>query len=143
MSGIICHTMYAILAAKAARAKRLPIAPLLLRHWPSYLAGSYLGSDVQTLPEAVCVDSGEEVGYGTVPLSKSPITGGPVKPWSLEFAGRQYRPRDIHQLFYGRAHVAFGWNREEQGHAVPWDRVPDYFAAAASDANTWASTTRG
>ncbi len=134
MSGIIGHTMYAILAAKAAREKKLPIAPAILRHWSSYLAASYLGCDIQTLPEAICVDTGEEVGYGTVTLANSPITGGPVKPWTLEFAGRQYTPRDIHRLFYGRAHVAFGWSREEPRYAVSWDRLPNYFAAAARDA---------
>ena len=134
MSGIIGHTMYAILAAKVAREKKLPIAPAILRHWPSYLAASYLGSDIQTLAEAICVDTGEEVGYGTVTLKNSPITGGPVKPWTLEFAERQYTPRDIHRLFYGRAHVAFGWSRDEASYSVPWDRLPDYFAAAACDA---------
>ena len=66
MSGIIGHTMYAILAAKAAREKKLTIAPLVRRHWSSYLAASYLGSDIQTLPEAICVDTGEEVGYGQI-----------------------------------------------------------------------------
>ena len=66
MSGIVGHTMYAILAAKAATQRRLPVAPLIGRHWASYLAGSYLGCDIQTMPEAVCVDTGKEVGYGTV-----------------------------------------------------------------------------
>lgn len=134
MSGIIGHTMYAILAAKAAREKKLPVAPAILRHWPSYLAASYLGSDIQTLPEAICVDTGEEVGYGTVSLTNSPITGGPVKPWTLEFADQQYTPRDIHRLFYGRAHVAFGWSGEQPRYPIPWDRLPDYFAAVAHDA---------
>jgi len=134
MSGIIGHTMYAILAAKAAREKKLPIAPLVERHWSSYLAASYLGSDVQTLPEAICVDTGEEVGYGTVPLAKSPITGGPVRPWTLDFAGARYTPRDIHRFFYGRAHVVFGWSRAELRYAISWDRLPDYFAAVSRDA---------
>lgn len=32
MSGIVGHTMYAILGGKAAAAKRLPIAQLIHRH---------------------------------------------------------------------------------------------------------------
>ena len=52
MSGIIGHTTYAILAAKAAARHGLPVAPILQRHQASSLAGSYLGSDVQTLPAA-------------------------------------------------------------------------------------------
>jgi hypothetical protein len=32
MSGIIGHTMYGILGAKAAEAKKLPIAPALTRN---------------------------------------------------------------------------------------------------------------
>ena len=78
MSGIIGHTTYAILAAKAAAHHRLPIAPILHRHLASYLAGSYLGSDVQTLPAAVCRDTGQEVGYCAARITESPITGGPV-----------------------------------------------------------------
>ena len=68
MSGIIGHTMYAILAGKAAAAKKLPIAQIIHRHYASYLCGSYLGCDIQTIPEARCIDTGQEVGYGTAPL---------------------------------------------------------------------------
>ena len=53
MSGIIGHAMYAILAAKAASHRRLSVAPLIGRHWANYLAGSYLGCDIQTMPEAL------------------------------------------------------------------------------------------
>lgn len=134
MSGIIGHTMYAILGAKAAEAKKLPITPALTRHWASYLCGAYLGCDVQTLPEAICVDTGEEVGYGTVPLDKSPITGGPVKPWSFTFEGQEYRARDIHTLFYGRAHLVFGWSPAERQHTVPWDHLADYASMTVQDA---------
>ena len=48
MSGTIGHTMYAMLGAKAATQRRLAIGAIIRRHWPSYLAGSYLGCDVQT-----------------------------------------------------------------------------------------------
>ncbi|MCX6910068.1 MAG: hypothetical protein NTY01_18775 [Verrucomicrobia bacterium] len=128
MSGIIGHVTYAILAAREAEARGLEIAPLLLRHRASYLCGSYLGCDIQTLPEAVCVDTGREVGYGTVPVKKSPITGGPVRPWKLSFGGREYTPRDIHTQFYGRSHLVFGWSREEQQLQEPWDHLDEYFA---------------
>ena len=134
MSGIIGHSMYAILAGKAAAERKLPITSLIHRHYASYLCGAYLGCDVQTMPEAVCVDTGQDVGYGTAPLEKSPLTGGPVRPWSLDFAGKQYRPREIHRAFYGRAHVVFGWSPSERIHAVPWDHLADYCAAVVQDA---------
>jgi len=137
MSGIIGHTMYAILAGKAAVQKKLAIAPLIHRHYASYLAGAYLGCDIQTMPEAVCVDTGEEVGYGTAPLEKSPLTGGNVLPWTLKAEGRTFRPRDIHRMFYGRSHLVFGWSAVERTHTVPWDHLPDYAALALSDTITF------
>jgi hypothetical protein len=134
MSGIIGHVTYALLAAQEAEKRGLAVAPVLRRHRASYLCGSYLGCDIQTLPEAVCVDTGREVGYGTVPVAKSPITGGPVRPWKLSFGGREYTPRDIHTIFYGRSHLVFGWSREEQQLQEPWDHLDEYFAWAAEDA---------
>ncbi len=133
MSGIIGHTMYAILGGKAATAKRLPVASLIHRHYASYLCGAYLGCDIQTLPEAICVDSRKEVGYGTAPISRSPITGGAVQPWSLTFRDQSFRPRDIHTIFYGRAHLVFGWAAADREHTVPWDHLPDYAAMAIQD----------
>lgn len=126
--------MYAVLGARAASARRLPVAPLLRRQWSSYLCGAYLGCDIQTLPEAVCVDTGREVGYGTVLLDKSAITGGAVRPWKLAFAGRDYTARDIHRLFYGRSHLVFGWSAEERHLQEPWDHLGEYFGCAAADA---------
>lgn len=134
MSGIIGHTMYAILGAKAAAQRRLPVAPLVARHWASYLAGSYLGCDIQTMPEAICVDTGKEVGYGTVPLEKSPLTGGAVRPYYLVFENHPYRPNEMHEIFYGRAHLTFGWSRQEGELVVPRDHLPDYCTAAVADA---------
>lgn len=134
LSGVIGHTMYAILGGRAAAQRRLPIVPLIQRHYASYLCGAYLGCDIQTMPEAICVDTGEEVGYGTAPLEASPITGGPVTPWTLKHDGVEYRPRDIHRQFYGRAHLVFGWDVADRAHAVPWDHLPDYVAATVQDA---------
>lgn len=134
MSGIIGHTMYAILAGKAAAQRKLPVWPVLSRHYASYLCGAYLGCDIQTMPEAVCVDTGQEVGYGTAPLERSPLTGGEVRPWSLDVVGQPYRPRDIHRLFYGRSHLVFGWAPADRQHTVPWDHLPDYCAAVVTDA---------
>jgi hypothetical protein len=134
MSGIVGHTMYAVLAGMATRHRKLPIAPLIYRHYPSYLCGAYLGCDIQTMPEAVCVDTGLHVGYGTAPLQHSPLTGGAVRPWSLEFAGKSFRPRDIHSLFYGRSHLVFGWTSAEREQTVPWDHLPDYCTAVVQDA---------
>ena len=134
MSGIVGHTMYAILGGKAAVQKQLPMASLIHRHYSSYLAGAYMGCDIQIMPEAICVDTGEEVGFGTAPLERSPLTGGEVKPWTLKFQGKEYRPREIHQLFYGRAHVVFGWVPAERKFTVPWDHLPDYAARVFQDA---------
>lgn len=133
MSGIIGHTMYAVLGAKAAAHRGLPITAIATRNFPSFLAGAYIGCDIQVMPEAVCVDTGREVGFGTVPLAKSPITGGAVRLWSLQHEGRAYRPMEIHELFYGRSHLVFGWPKAERGHAVPWDRLEEYFAAVLED----------
>ncbi|MFM8826745.1 MAG: hypothetical protein ACKOFT_06675 [Actinomycetota bacterium] len=134
MSGLIGHTMYGILARHEARARGLPIAGLLARHDATYLCGAYLGCDIQTMPEAVCVDTGREVGFGTVPVERSPITAGAVRPGSLTFDGREYRPRALHDRFYGRAHLIFGWTAAERQHAVPWDHLADYVAATIGDA---------
>lgn len=134
MSGIIGHTMYAILAGKAATRKKLPIVSVINQHYASYLAGAYMGCDIQLMPEAVCIDTGQEVGFGTAPLDQSPLTGGAVKPWTLSFGSREYRPREIHHLFYGRAHVVFGWTPAERKNTVPWDHLPDYAAMVFQDA---------
>lgn len=134
MSGLVGHTLYGVLAAKAAVARKLPIAPVIERNLASYLAGAYLGCDIQTMPEAVCDDTGKEVGYGTVPLAKSPITGGKVRPWKLTHEGAGHTPRQVHAMFYGRSHLVFGWAGAEAKLAIPWDHLPDYAALAAEDA---------
>jgi hypothetical protein len=134
MSGIIGHTVYAILGAQAAARRKLPMVSWIARHGASYLAGAYLGCDIQTLPEAICADTGKEVGYGTVPLDKSPLTGGKVKPFHLAFEGRSYRPREIHDIFYGRAHLTFGWSRAQQALTLPWQHLPEFCSAVVEDA---------
>lgn len=133
MSGIIGHVTYAILAAKAAQRHRLPVAPIVHKHFASYLAGSYLGSDVPTLPAAVRQDTGEEVGYGSVPVT-GPEADGPLVPWTLKFQGAEYTPKQIHEMFYGRAHLVFGFSRSEAGLAVAWNDLPKYLAAVVGDA---------
>lgn len=133
MSGLIGHTAYGLVALKEAKARGLAVASMIERHLPSFLCGAYLGSDIQCMPEAVCVDTGHEVGFGTVPLEKSPITGGAVKPWSFTHEGRSYRPKELHELFYGRAHLAFGWAKPDVGLRVPWDHLAEYCALAVRD----------
>ena len=128
--------MYAVVGAKAAAGRKIGAVELIGRNWSSYLCGAYLGCDIQTLPEATCVETGEPVGYGTVPLSASPLTGGPVRPWSLEHGGRSYRPRAIHRLLYGRAHLVFGWPGPERVNTVPWDHLADFAADVMHDALT-------
>jgi hypothetical protein len=137
MSGIVGHSMFAVLGTKAAAHRGLAITAIATRNFPSFLAGAYLGSDIQVMPEAVCVDTGREVGFGTVPLAKSPITGGAVRPWTLKHEGREYRPGEIYELFYGRAHLVFGWTKAERGNAVPWDRLENYFSAVLEDTLDW------
>ena len=134
MSGIIGHSIYAILAARAAKARKLPIAPLIHRHFSSYLCGAYLGCDVQTMPAAVCVDSGQEVGHGPSPIDRSPITGGEVRPWRFSFENREIPPRELHFRFYGRAHLFIGWSKEDREKAIPLSRWLDYAADVAGDA---------
>jgi hypothetical protein len=134
MSGIIGHTMYALLGARAAAERGLPVARIAARHLPSYLCGAYLGADVGTVPAAICQDTNSPVGYGAQRLAKSPLTGGVVKPWRLEIGRAVYSPRQIHDLFYGRAHLAFGWAAKDQPLAIPWEKLPEYFAAVLKDA---------
>ena len=136
MSGIIGHTVYAILGAKAAAQRKSPVVSLIQRHWASYLAGSYLGCDIQTMPEAICVDTGREVGYGTAPLDKSPLTGGHVRPFYFRFESRDYRPRELHETFYGRAHLTFGWTRQQQHLTLPWQHLSEFCRAVVEDAVT-------
>ena len=134
MSGIVGHSMYAVLGLKAAAQRKLPLAAVANRHFPSFVAGAYIGSDVQTMPEAICVDTGRDVGYGTVPLEKSPITGGAVRQFRLNTPDGQLTPRQVHEQFYGRAHLVFGWTKHDQTLYVPWDHLPEYFAAVLDDA---------
>jgi len=134
MSGVIGHLIYATLAAKAAESRKLSVAPLIRHHSSLYLAGSYLGCDIQTMPAAVCVDTGEEVGHGPSPIEKSPITGGEVRPWKFKFEGRELTPREIQDTFYGRSHLILGWKKENRELAIPLSEMLDYAADAAGDA---------
>jgi hypothetical protein len=133
MSGIIGHTLYAILAKQAAEKRQLPVARIAQQNLASYLAGAYIGCDIQVMPEAICVDTGKEVGFGTVPVERSPLTGGPVRQFYLRTPEGEFTPRQIHELFYGRAHLVFGWVKSENKLAVPWNLLPDYFSSVVED----------
>ncbi|MAF12488.1 hypothetical protein CMK11_18735 [Candidatus Poribacteria bacterium] len=133
MSGIVGHMTYAILASEEAARRDLSVAALIRRHYASYLAGAYLGCDIQTLPASVCEDTGEEVGYGAGHLDRSPITGGATRRWTLQLSGRSYAPQTICDMFYGRSHLTFGWTEDDTRHARPWDALPGYFAAVLAD----------
>ena len=135
MSGIVGHSMYAVLGLKAAMQRQLPLAAIAQRHFASFLAGAYIGSDIQVMPEAICVDTGREVGFGTVPLEKSPITGGAVRQFRLKTPDGELTPREVHERFYGRAHLVFGFTKKDAAMHVPWDHLPDYFAAVFDDAS--------
>lgn len=136
MSGIAGHTVYALLGLQAAARRRLPLAPLALRHFSSYLAGAYLGSDIQIVPAVTCVATGRPHGCCGMKFDRCPETGGAVEPWRLAHGGRAYSGAAIHALFYGRAHAVFGFTKEEAGLAIPWERLADYGGAALEDAAT-------
>lgn len=132
MSGIVGHTTYGILTLREALKRKLRSAPLALRHYSSFLAGAYLGSDIQTMPSVICNASGEEAGYGGLPYAGCPA--GDSHPWHFAFEQAEYVPRQIHEMFYGRAHLIFGWTPAEQAHRIPWGRLPEYGAACLQDA---------
>ncbi|MDF1861707.1 MAG: hypothetical protein P1U87_15930, partial [Verrucomicrobiales bacterium] len=134
MSGIIGHTVYAILAAKAAESRKLPVAPLIRNHFSSYLAGAYLGCDIQTVPAALCVDTGESLGYGSGKVEHSPLTGGAVTPWFLSVGDRKVFPKEIHETFYGRSHLILGWAKEKRDETIGWGEYLDFAADVAGDA---------
>lgn len=134
MSGIVGHSMYAVLGLKAAAQRKLPLVSIAQRHFASYVAGAYIGSDIQVMPEAICVDTGREVGFGTVPLEKSPITGGLVRQFKLATPSGPMSAHQVHERFYGRAHLVFGFTQKDNVLQVPWDHLPDYFAAVFDDA---------
>lgn len=125
--------MYAVLATSLLQQQGVKLAQVLRRNWSVCLSGAYPGCDIQTLPEAVCVDTGLEVGYGTIPISVSPIAGGPVRPSKLGFAGAELTPREIHNRFYGRTHLVFGWLTAEQNLMLPWDHPADFVSLVARD----------
>ncbi|MBL9115972.1 MAG: hypothetical protein JNJ83_13275 [Verrucomicrobiaceae bacterium] len=133
MSGLVGHSIYGLLGLKEAQRRGSKVINAARLHLGSYLAGAYIGSDIQTMPEAICVETGREVGYGTVPLDKSPLTDGPVKPFTLATPEGQLSPKDVHTRFYGRAHLVFGWGLREKSLRVPWDHLADYFAAVWED----------
>jgi len=133
MSGIIGHTLYAELALRECLRRKQRWAAVLQKHRASFHAGAYIGSDIHVMPEAVCVDTGKEVGFGTVPLERSPITGGPVRRFRLDTPDGPLTATQVHERFYGRSHLVFGWTQAEKELRVPWDHLPEYFAAVISD----------
>lgn len=133
MSGIIGHTLYAELALREAVRQKHRWAGMMQAHRASFHTGAYLGSDIQVMPEAVCVDTGKEVGFGTVPLERSPITGGAVRQFRLATPDGPLTATRVHERFYGRAHLVFGWTQAEKELRVPWDHLPEYFAAVIAD----------
>ena len=57
-----------------------------------------------------------------------------MRPWKFHFAGRAIMPLEIHQAFYGRAHLILGWQKDAQSLAIPFSRLLDYVADVAGDA---------
>ena len=69
-----------------------------------------------------------------MPLEKSPITGGAVRRFRLATPEGPLTANQVHERFYGRSHLVFGWTKRDSELRVPWDHLPDYFAAAMADA---------
>ena len=133
MSGVIGHVMYAILGAKAAAARKLPVTPLLDRHEASYLCGAYLGADIQTLPNGTDLATGLPFGYGTLPPTVTERDGRAIRPYQLIHEGQAYSSRQVVDLFYGRSHLTLGWTAADLSLSVPWDHLPDFSAAVMED----------
>lgn len=134
MSGVVGHSLYALLAMAAAGARGNPITPTLRRNRASYVAGAYLGCDIQTLPASQGLRTGRESGYAKLPAGVTELYGEPVRQWRIEHQGERFTPGDVHRIFYGRAHLILGWAPGDIGHGVPSDHLPDYFAAVVDDA---------
>ena len=83
MSGIIGHMTYAMLGHKAIAKRNLAVARLIQHYQDSYLAGSYLGADIMTLPGGVCPKCNEEFGYGGSAPEKCPDDGTAIVPYQL------------------------------------------------------------
>ena len=133
MSGIIGHMTYAMLGHKAIAKRNLAVARLIQHYQDSYLAGSYLGADIMTLPGGVCPKCNEEFGYGGSAPEKCPDDGTAIVPYQLMFDGLSYTPNDIHQMFYGRTHLVFGWNANQKEYILKWSQLTDYFVAVVAD----------
>jgi hypothetical protein len=56
-----------------------------------------------------------------------------VQPFQLSVRGARFTPRQIHEVFYGRSHLVLGWRPQDRQWAIPWERLPDYFAAVVRD----------
>ena len=134
MSGIIGHITYAMLGRVAAEKRGLPVVPVIDNFLPSYLAGTYLGIDIMTLPGGVCTECGDEWGYCGSKPDSCPNDGSELKPYLLEVDGERHTPIDVHDLFYGRTHLMFGWQKNEQSLTLNWEQLPDYFGHTLSDA---------
>ena len=136
MSGIIGHITYAFLGLQEARKRGLPDVALIERHFPSYLAGTYLAADIMTLPGGVCPKCNGEYGYSSSRPDTCPRDGVSIQPYFLEHEGKKYLPKEILQLFYGRTHLLFGWHAEEEKHLIlRKDNLPQYFNACLADAD--------
>lgn len=80
MSDAISDTIDPVLAGKAAEHREVVVVPIMHRHFSSFLCDAYLVCGIQTMPEAVCVDTGQHVGYDTTPLDNSPLAGAQNSP---------------------------------------------------------------
>jgi len=133
MSGIIGHLTYAILAHQKI-AKRSPhIAQLIDKHQSSYLAGSYLGADIMTLPSGRCPECGEEYGYGGSFFANCPKDQIPLNEYTLTFNDVTYKPREIYRIFYGRSHLLFGWYNGQDKFGLQWPELASYFESVIYD----------
>jgi len=93
LSGIIGHNIFAVLGMQAAAERGLPLAHLVHRQCSSYLAGAYLGSDIQIVPAVTCLATGKKYGCCGIKIERCPETGGEVAPSRLRHEERGTRKR--------------------------------------------------
>ena len=71
---------------------------------------------------------------GRCPWNAVPLTGGAVRPYQFRFRDEAYSPRQIHEMFYGRSHLVFGWGAAERQWTLPWDHLAEYCVLVLQDA---------
>jgi len=135
MSGIVGHLTYALLSHRKALERQLRCAAIISQHLGHYLSGAYLGADIMTLPGGACPECGQEWGYCASIPKDCPDDGSPLTPYSLEHKEEIYPSVEIHNIFYGRTHLIFGWQQDKHL-SLKWDDLPEFLGACLADTDS-------